>query len=203
MMRLARAAGIDAPEIRLVAPAGIEGLPHEAGACAARPSRSAASTAPREVHIEDFAQVFGVHPDAKYERASYRNIAEVLWAETGVSGDRRVHPPPDVQHAHRQRRQLVAHLPRPADGGDRTGLRFRLDIADISDARHALTLGRSKRMAELSLDQLAYLAGKARLLEKIVLDAARETAARFLDAWGQERKRCRWRRPQPPRSRRI
>mgnify|MGYP006429708259 CR=1 FL=1 len=34
------------------------------------------------VHVEDFAQVFGVLPDAKYGRASYRNVAEVLGIET-------------------------------------------------------------------------------------------------------------------------
>ena len=38
-------------------------------------------------------------------------------------------------------------------------------------------------MADLSLDQLAYLAAKARLPEKLVLDTARETAERFMTAW--------------------
>jgi len=35
------------------------------------------------VHMEDFAQVFGLFPDDKYGRRSYANIASVLWAETG------------------------------------------------------------------------------------------------------------------------
>jgi len=38
-------------------------------------------------------------------------------------------------------------------------------------------------MAELSLDQLAYLAGKARIPEKPVLDTAKETVVRFMDLW--------------------
>jgi len=33
------------------------------------------------VHIEDFAQVFGVYPDDKYEKASQRNIAKVIASE--------------------------------------------------------------------------------------------------------------------------
>ena len=33
--------------------------------------------------MEDFAQVFGMFPNDKYERRSYANIASVLWAETG------------------------------------------------------------------------------------------------------------------------
>ena len=47
----------------------------------------------------------------------------------------------------------------------------------------ALTLGRSKKMTDLSFDQLAYLAGKARIPEKLVLREARETVERFLATW--------------------
>ena len=38
------------------------------------------------VHIEDFAQVFGVYPENKYNSASYRNIATVLGTE-GTDAD--------------------------------------------------------------------------------------------------------------------
>ena len=38
-------------------------------------------------------------------------------------------------------------------------------------------------MTELSTDQLSYLAAKARLPEKLVLDAAKETVNRFLAVW--------------------
>ncbi len=34
------------------------------------------------VHIEDFSQVFGVYPEKKYETATYRNLADVIWAES-------------------------------------------------------------------------------------------------------------------------
>ncbi len=34
-------------------------------------------------HIEDFAHVFGVYPEAKYRRASYGSFARVLWLEAG------------------------------------------------------------------------------------------------------------------------
>jgi len=40
----------------------------------------------QRVHIEDFAQVFGVYPERKYERASYRDIASVIWTEAGETG---------------------------------------------------------------------------------------------------------------------
>lgn len=38
------------------------------------------------IHIEDFAQVFGVYPQDKYKKASMRNIAQVIGIE-GQDGD--------------------------------------------------------------------------------------------------------------------
>ena len=40
----------------------------------------------RRIHMEDFAQVFGLFPDDKYAHRSYANLASVLWAETGERG---------------------------------------------------------------------------------------------------------------------
>ena len=44
-------------------------------------------------------------------------------------------------------------------------------------------------MDELSRDELAYRAGKARLPEKLVLDTAVETVARFHETWNTEKKK--------------
>jgi hypothetical protein len=46
-------------------------------------SPSSASTARpggHRIHMEDFAQVFGLFPDDKYGGRSYANIAAMLWA---------------------------------------------------------------------------------------------------------------------------
>jgi serine/threonine-protein kinase HipA len=89
MMELARAIGIDVPKVRLVPLEQIAGLPEDVvrlkgnALAVKRFDRTEDGGA---VHTEDFAQVFGVYPERKYERASYRNIAEVLWAETGEEG---------------------------------------------------------------------------------------------------------------------
>lgn len=42
-------------------------------------------------------------------------------------------------------------------------------------------------MAELTLEELSYLAAKARLPEKLVLDTAKATVASFRDVWPQEK----------------
>ena len=41
---------------------------------------------------------------------------------------------------------------------------------------------------EFSFDELAYLAGKARLPEKLVRDTARETVELFHETWAAEKK---------------
>lgn len=47
---------------------------------------------------------------------------------------------------------------------------------------------RTKRMSEFSFDELRYLAAKAHLSEKLVINAASETVARFQDEWPSAKK---------------
>jgi len=86
MLELARRVGIMIPSNRLVEVTEIEGLPDEAraiGGKALAVERFDRRSAGERTHMEDFAQVFGVYPEDKYERHSYANIASVLWAEIG------------------------------------------------------------------------------------------------------------------------
>ena len=190
MMQLARAIGIDVPEVQLMPLSKIVGLPADVARmegnvlAVKRFDRTESGTA---IHIEDFAQVFGLYPEKKYAQASYRKIAEVLWAETGADGVaefiRRLVFNALIGNAdmhlknwsliYRDRRQAAL-----APGYD-----FVSTIAYLLDASMALTLGQSKAMTELSLDQLSYLAAKARLPKKLVLDAGRETVQRFMEDW--------------------
>ena len=86
MLELARRVGIAVPENRLVDMAKIKGLPEEArapGGHALAVQRFDRVPGGGSVHMEDFAQVFGLFPDDKYRHRSYANIASVLWAESG------------------------------------------------------------------------------------------------------------------------
>jgi serine/threonine-protein kinase HipA len=86
MMTLAKAVGIDVPDVRLVATKDIAGLPQdlpEAFGQSLAVRRFDRPNGGERVHIEDFAQVFGVYPENKYRKASYGNIARVLWIEAG------------------------------------------------------------------------------------------------------------------------
>ena len=86
MLELARRVGIDVPRNELVEIAKIKGLPEEAsrvGKVALAVQRFDRRADGTRVHMEDFAQVFGLFPDDKYGHKSYANIASVLWAEIG------------------------------------------------------------------------------------------------------------------------
>jgi serine/threonine-protein kinase HipA len=88
MMTLARKLGMDIPEIKLVPLEQIVNLPQnlESLKGPALAVKRFDRTPDGSVHIEDFAQVFGVYPDQKYEMGSYKNIAEVIGIETGETG---------------------------------------------------------------------------------------------------------------------
>lgn len=83
-MSLAAKIGIDVPPIDLVPLDGIDGLPEgiERYGQSAFAIRRFDRNDGRAVHIEDFAQVYGVYADDKYENASYRQILSVLAIET-------------------------------------------------------------------------------------------------------------------------
>lgn len=55
------------------------------------------------------------------------------------------------------------------------------------DETAALRYSRTKKMTEFSRDELAHLAAKALLPEKLVMDAARETVERFEEIWTVEK----------------
>jgi len=85
MLKLAHRIGIDVPRNELVEIDRIKGLPEEAanvGKLALAVQRFDRRADGSRVHMEDFAQVFGLYPDDKYGHRSYANIASVLWAET-------------------------------------------------------------------------------------------------------------------------
>ena len=190
MMQLARAIGIDVPEVRLVAMNRIAGLPDGIARMqghALAVQRFDRSAEGGLVHIEDFAQVFGVYPETKYQRASYRSIAEVLWIETGAEGVaefvRRLVFNALIGNTDMHLKNWSLIYPDGRRAALSPGYDFVSTIAYLPDTHMALTLGRSKAMTRLSLDQLAYFAAKAGVPGKLVLDTAKETVVRFMDGW--------------------
>jgi serine/threonine-protein kinase HipA len=194
MMTLAGMVGIDVPELQLVALEAIGGLPDGIGNLkgAALAVKRFDRTPQGPVHMEDFAQVFGVYPDDKYEKASYRNIAEVIAAEAGNEAIaeliRRLVFNTLIGNADMHLKNWSLIYPDRRNASLSPGYDFVSTIHYINDDKAALSYGRTKRMDKFSRDELRYMAGKARLPEKLVLDAAGETVARFHASWQAEKK---------------
>lgn len=81
-LALAAAIGMDVPERELVEKSDFEGIPEEFDTLSDGKvllvKRFDRGPAGERIHIEDFAQVFGVYPTRKYEGAAYHDIASAL-----------------------------------------------------------------------------------------------------------------------------
>ena len=142
------------------------------------------------VHIEDFAQVFRQYPERKYERASYRNIAEVLWNEAGEEAInqflRRLTFSALIGNAdmHLKNLSLIYAdrvLPRLAPAYDLLST-----IVYLPDESMALKLGRSKRWRDLTLDQIRWFAAHAAIPERLAVQVVAETVMCFRAIWSAE-----------------
>lgn len=198
MMELARMLGMDVPETQLLAIDQIANIPEGIGKFGNSFKNAQAFAIKRfdrvdgkAIHIEDFAQVFGVYPQDKYKKASMRNIAQVI----GIEGQ-------DEDIAEFTRRLVFNTLIGNADmhlknwsviyKDKRTAsiapaYDFVSTIPYIPDDSASLKVSRSKKFSDFTLDELSHLAAKAMLPEKLVLDTAKQTVAGFHEIWAKEK----------------
>ncbi len=194
MMTLANRVGIDTPEFNLADVASVSNLPESAnylGGKAFVIKRFDRMVDGRGIHIEDFAQVFGVYPHAKYDKASYRNLARVIAAESGDSdiaefirratfnvliGNGDMHLKNWSLIYRDQRRATLS----PAYD-------FVSTVAYLPGERSALAFSRSKAFSGYTTDELEHLAAKAALPRKLVLETAQETVVLFMQHWAAEK----------------
>ena len=193
MMELARILGMDVPETQLLPINRITNIPNGIGKFgdSAFVIKRFDRADGQAVHIEDFAQVFGVYPQDKYKKASMRNIAQVI----GIEGQ-------DEDIAEFTRRLVFNTLIGNADmhlknwsviyKDKRTAsiapaYDFVSTIPYIPDDSASLKVSRSKKFSDFTLDELSHLAAKAMLPEKLVLDTAKQTVAGFYEIWAKEK----------------
>ena len=194
MMTLARMIGMDVPALKLIDPDAIENLPREIGvlngpALAIQRFDRLADGAP--VHAEDFAQIFGVYPEDKYEKASARSIAGVIGVE-GTEDDiaefiRRLTFNTLIGNADMHLKNWSLIYPDKRHAALAPAYDFVSTIPYIPDDGAALNFSRTRRFDRFSEDELAHLAAKARLSARLVLDTARETVELFHRHWTAEK----------------
>ena len=193
MMELARMLGMDGPETQLLPINQIANIPAGIGKYgdSAFVIKRFDRVDGQAMHIEDFAQVFGVYPQDKYKKASMRNIAQVI----GIEGK-------DEDIAEFIRRLVFNTLIGNADmhlknwsviyKDKRTAsiapaYDFVSTIPYIPDDSASLKVSRSKKFSDFTLDELSHLAAKAMLPEKLVLDTAKHIVTGFHELWAKEK----------------
>ena len=191
-MKLAAKIGIDVPEIDLVPLDQIDGIPE--GITRYGKSAFAIRRFDRgeegPVHTEDFAQVFGVFADDKYENASYRQILSVLAIETDeqsvIEFVRRLTYSVLIGNGdmHLKNWSLIYPDRRNALLAPAYDLLSTLAYIPGDDA--ALKFHSSREWASYTYDELEAIADKARLPAKLITATAKDVVAQFDDAWSNE-----------------
>jgi serine/threonine-protein kinase HipA len=190
MLALGRAVGIEVPANRLIDIGTISGLPQDA--CATKGQALAVERFDRRpgaesVHMEDFAQVFGLFPDDKYRERSYANIAAVLWAETGEAGTydflRRLVFSMLIGNADMHLKNWSLLYP-----GRRTPVLspsydFVATLPYIPNDTLALSFGGSRSLSEITIDQVRRFADTARLPASPLWPIVTDMTDRTVSAW--------------------
>ena len=192
MLELARRVGISVPANRLVDIANIRGLPEEArttGGQALAVQRFDRLPGGGPVHMEDFAQVFGLYPDDKYHHRSYANIASVLWAEIGEDATnefvRRLVFSVLMGNADMHLKNWSLLYPDRRTPVLSPAYDLVATLPYIPGDSLALTFGGSRSLAEITRDQMRRFADTARIPASPLWQIAVETAERTAAAWSK------------------
>lgn len=190
MLELARATGIQVPPIRLVPVAEIEGLPPDVArlkGSALAIERFDRAAGGRRIHVEDFAQVFGLFPDDKYGERSYASIASVLWAETGEEGTyefvRRLVFSVLIGNGDMHLKNWSLVYPRGRKPVLSPAYDFVSTLPYIPGDTLALSFGKTKSLEGVTVDQVRRFADTGRLPMKPVMDIVRDTVGKTQLGW--------------------
>jgi serine/threonine-protein kinase HipA len=147
------------------------------------------STDGPRIHIEDFAQVFGLYPRDKYGSASSEDIARVLRAESGTDTClefvRRLTftlliGNADMHVKNWSLRYADGRTPSLSPAYDQVAT-----VAFLPDATLALSLGGESAMVRVTLETFDRFAARSSLPLSAVRDVVVDTVRQFRDVWEQ------------------
>lgn len=193
MMKLAGLIGINVPAIDLVSIDAIKNLPEgidKIGNHAFVIERFDRLSDGSRVHIEDFAQVYGLYPEDKYGNGTFRNIAQVIAAE-GNDADiieyvRRLTFNMLIGNADMHMKNWSLIYPDRRYVSLAPAYDFVAIVPYIPGDATNMKISRAKVFSAFSVDELEHLAVKASIPRKMAIDAAQETVQAFREHWGTE-----------------
>lgn len=190
MLELARRVGISIPDNKLVEIGSIKGLPEQAHTVegnALAVKRFDRLPGGEPVHMEDFAQVFGIYPNHKYKFRSYANIAAVLWAESGEQAVeefvRRLVFSVVIGNADMHLKNWSLLYPDRRTPILSPGYDFVATLPYIPNDTMGLSFGGSRSLSEITVDHMRRFADTARIPASPLWQIAVETAERTAESW--------------------
>lgn len=195
IMMLAKKIGIHVPECNLVALGDVAGLPELGplqGQFALAVKRFDRGSDHKRIHMEDFAQVYGLYPEQKYTHVSYTNMAHMIWTLCGEKGL--------TEYIRRLVFNILIgngdmHLKNWSfiyPDGETPFLSPAYDLLStipyIPSDQLALTLVHTKEMHRCTKDVFTALAEKAKLPKHLVLTTMKETVEATRSQWHQSKK---------------
>ncbi len=189
MLTLARYLGIDTPEIQLIEIENIENLPEivtkkkEKALIVKRFDREN----DHRIHMEDFAQVYGIYPHKKYQGVSYNNITNML---TTISGENAGYEfikrlifniLIGNSDLHLKNGSLLYRNPTKPELSP--AYDYVATHVFINDSTLALSMAGEKDMRKINLTLLKRFAEKVKLPSNFVMQITQETVEKTLDGW--------------------
>lgn len=194
MLSLAKKVGIEVPEFNLVPSSSVEGLPPEfkdivaASLAVKRFDRTVSSG---RIHMEDFAQVYGIYPQDKYEKAGYAHIARVLWAESGEASYcefvRRLVFNVAIGNGDMHLKNWSLLYTNPQKPELSPAYDFLPTISYIANDSLALNLGGTKNFYDITVDKFKKMAVAAKAPEKLTARIVEETVEKIISEWASNR----------------
>jgi serine/threonine-protein kinase HipA len=193
MMKLASLIGMNVPAIDLVGIDAIKNLPEgidKIGSHAFVIERFDRLSDGSRVHIEDFAQVYGLYPEDKYGNGTFRNIAQVIAAE-GNDADiteyvRRLTFNMLIGNADMHMKNWSLIYPDRRYVSLAPAYDFVATVPYIPGDATNMKISRARVFSAFSVDELEHLAVKASIPRKMAIDAAKETVQLFREHWETE-----------------
>lgn len=194
MMTLASLIGMNVPAIDLVSIDAIKNLPEgidKIGNHAFVIERFDRLSDGSRVHIEDFAQVYGLYyPEDKYGNGTFRNIAQVIAAE-GNDADiieyvRRLTFNMLIGNADMHMKNWSLIYPDRRHVSLAPAYDFAATVPYLPGDATNMKISRAKVFSAFSVDELEHLAVNASIPKKMAIDAAKETVQLFREHWEAE-----------------
>jgi serine/threonine-protein kinase HipA len=141
--------------------------------------------------MEDFAQVYGVYPKDKYEKAGYAHIGKVLWIEAGEASFtefvRRLVFTVAIGNGDMHLKNWSLLYLDPCKPVLSPAYDFVPTIAYIENDSLSLNLGGTKNFNEVTLERFRRMAIQAKASERLTTTTVNETLEGIQECWKRHR----------------